>query len=473
MTKEAFIHKFKTPKNNYIYDINTNMLVSINKKAYDILDKEDMSYVLEDSKEELELINEMKENGLLSPSNIEIIEHPESNFLESTFKRRLNRMTLQITQQCNLRCNYCIYSGNYDTRTHSNKMMTIETAKKSIDFLINNSIDSDMLNIGFYGGEPLLRYDFVKECVEYAESKAEGKEVTFQITTNATLITPEIISYFEQHNVFLTISLDGNKETHDKNRVFATNGCGSFDTIIKNLGEIKKSFPKYFSKILFNTVIDPKADFSCTNNFFTNYETVKDSSINANLINYNYSKNSSDKNEDFIISWEYELFKLFLCKLGQLNKKHVTKLQDAYFNNIKTTLFERDITKLRKRKAHPGGPCIPGVQRLFINTDGVFYPCEKVSEKSEIMKIGNINDGFNMDKIDKLINIGKMTQDQCKNCYAFYFCGLCAAFADNLTELSKDIKLNHCVSARKRVENILKDYCMLREFGYDFEKENL
>ncbi|AGF55622.1 uncharacterized protein B0P06_000273 [Clostridium saccharoperbutylacetonicum] len=473
MSKDPFIYKFKTPRSNYIYDINTNMLVSINKEIYDILGKKDISDSIDNSSEEFEIINEMKKSGLLSPNNIEIIEHPESYFLESTFKRRLNTITLQITQQCNLRCKYCVYSGDYDTRTHSNKMMTIEVAKRSIDFLINNSIDSNMLNIGFYGGEPLLRYDFIKECIEYAENKAEGKEISFQITTNATLITPEIVSYFERHNVFLTISLDGNKEAHDKNRVFATSGCGSFDVIIKNLGEIKKSFPKYFSKILFNTVIDPKNDFSCTNNFFTNYETIKDSTISTNLINYNYSKIHVDKNEDFIINWEYELFKLFLYKLGELSKKHITKLQDAYFASIKMTLFDRGVTNLRQRKAHPGGPCIPGIQRLFVNTDGVFYPCERVSEKSEIMKIGNIEDGFDIEKIYKLLNIGKITQDQCKNCYAFYFCGLCAAFADNLTELSKDIKLNNCESTRKRVENMLKDYCMLREFGYDFEKENL
>ena len=470
MNKNYYIYKFKTPKSNYIYNYNTNMLVKVDKSDYELIDNDKLNCGVFEGNE---VIEKLRENGILTSNNIEIVEHPESEFLETTFRRRLHTITLQITQQCNLRCKYCVYSGSYKTRTHSNKSMSIDTAKEAIDFLIKHAIDSEELNIGFYGGEPLLRFNFIKECIEYAEEKAEGKHVGFHITTNATLLKKEMIQFFENHNVILTISLDGNKESHDSNRVFAADGCGTFDTVMENLERIKKLYPEYFDKILFNTVIDPKVDFSCTNSFFSNYDLIKDAHVSAGVINDNYSKNKIDLNEDFIVKWQYELFKLFLYKLNEISDKGVTKLQNVYFTSIKSRVFDRNIVSSKTIKAHPGGPCIPGIQRLFVSTDGTFYPCERVSESSEIMKIGNSKDGFDLDKIYNLLNIGKITQEKCKNCYAFHFCGLCAAFADDNNKLDKSVKLKHCNSIKKNMENVLKDYCMLREFGYDFEEENL
>lgn len=122
--------------------------------------------------------------------------------------------------------------------------MDWNTAKKSLDFLLEHSIDNEIVNIGFYGGEPMIEFDLIKKCIEYAKEIFKGKDIQFSITTNGTLINKKIIRYFVKNKVNLTISLDGPKEVHDKNRRFC-NGSGTFDKIISE-SIIKISTPIIF-----------------------------------------------------------------------------------------------------------------------------------------------------------------------------------------------------------------------------------
>lgn len=105
-----------------------------------------------------------------------------------------------------------------------------------------------------------------------------------------------------------------------------------------------------------------------------------------------------------------------------------------------------------------------------MDINGTFYPCERVSELSEPMKIGSVFEGLNVDKMRKILNIGKISENTCKNCWAYRFCYLCAVQADNITELSAEKKLSNCRKVRFKTEEDFKDYCMLMEFGCNFEE---
>ena len=157
------------------------------------------------------------------------------------------QMILGLTENCNLRCKYCIFSGNYEEmRTHTFKRMEKETALKSVQNMdyINEwkeyAPDKQPV-ISFYGGEPLLRFDLIQEVVAYV--KQTGFKTMFSMTTNGTLLTDHIIEFLVTHNVMISVSLDGSKEMHDKNRVFA-NERGTFDVVYGNirklLAEIKR-----------------------------------------------------------------------------------------------------------------------------------------------------------------------------------------------------------------------------------------
>ena len=115
-------------------------------------------------------IQELMDNGYWAEKSVvEKVEHPYTRYIPILLERKINKITLQVTQSCNFRCKYCIYSenANRSQRTHSSKHMSWETAKKAIDFLYEHSVDSEKIYIGFYGGEPLLEFELIKQCIEY------------------------------------------------------------------------------------------------------------------------------------------------------------------------------------------------------------------------------------------------------------------------------------------------------------------
>lgn len=465
-TDMPYIHLFKTPGGFYIYDVNKNTVIHIDKATYELLEADP---AIEEPDSQNAEIKQLLERGYLSGQRIEEIEHPANELLAFHLENKVNSLILQVTQQCNLRCEYCVYSGNYFNRTHANKRMGRETAFKAIDFLFSHSRDSRRINVGFYGGEPLLEFGLIKDCIKYAEGKSEGKKLTFNLTSNGTLLTDEVVEFFQEHEVSVLISLDGPREMHDHHRKQAGNGCGSFDIIMENLEMLKKKHPQYMSKIRFNVVLDPQSDFTCVNEFFTTYEAVKEAGKTSSIISNRYAKQDIKINEDFVIKRNYETFKVFLHKLGRLDGGYVSSLMLEEYNRLKKI---HDInlvpTKSIGKKGHHGGPCVPGITRLFINAYGDFYPCERVSEQSGVMKIGNIDTGFDIAKIESILNVGRVSQENCRNCWAFRFCYMCAAFADNDTELSVDKKVSNCGEVRSLMEQALKDYCTLKEMGHDF-----
>lgn len=472
LDSKPFIYPFCTAGGCYVYDVNKNRIIRVSIETYLYLsgERNDLTPIAEHE------INKMRIEGFLSDKKLKKIIHPASKNLEYILDCALQKITLQVTQQCNLRCEYCIYSGdagNYRNRTHQNKKMSLEMAKKGIDFLIAHSQESNRIDVGFYGGEPLLEFELIKKCIEYAKEQAEGKKIAFSITTNATLLTEEIIKYLSENDIMITISLDGPKEIHNKNRKFAGSGTGSFDKIIENLETFKESYPEYFKNVMFNVVMDPKADFKCISEFFVNYDTVKDTNQMATMPSTNYSEKTVTMDENFSVDYNYEFFKIFLYKLGRLEKKYISKLNLSYFERLKSTYHEkRTPTSGLYDYGHPGGPCIPGKLRLFMDVDGVFYPCERVSELSEVMKIGTLEDGFDIEKCLKILNIGKVTEHSCINCWAFRFCSQCAVLADDTKKLNAEKRLQKCENTIIDVEEYLKDYCTLLELGYDFEEED-
>lgn len=457
--KEPFIHMFETYGGKYLYDVNRNSIVGVSEEVYAALKNNEMEH---------KGVKALLENGFLSDNRVSTIVHPEDQTLEFHINNKISMLTLQITQACNLRCTYCPYCGEYNNRPYSNKKMSLEMAKKGIDFLCEHSIDSEQVNLAFYGGEPTLEFQLVKECIEYAKIKFEGKPLKFSITTNGTILTDEIIEYFCSNEVVIMISIDGPKEIHDKNRVFADKS-GSFEVVMDNIKRIRNKYPAYFSKILFNVVSDPENDYSCTNQFILGNEVMKDAIINSSEINQFYRKEDINVSEDYMIKKGYEQFKLFLSKFNCFNEKKVSPLVTARYEFLKKIYNEQlKILQSLPERYHHAGQCIPGTQRLFMNADGTFYPCERSSESSEAVKIGSIQTGIDLEKVRTLLNIGRLTEKKCKNCWAIRYCSLCLIACDNLSELSAEKKLHYCKNVLANTEDNFKDICVLKELGMNF-----
>lgn len=459
------IHLLKTPLNHYFYDVNKDQMIKISSELYQALhqlmvhDNEDL--VKNCIQEYEELISE----GFLSDKRVKKIEHNTSKYLKDYQERKLSGITLQITQNCNLRCSYCIYSEmkNKKQRSHSTKKMSFEMAKKTVDFLLEHSIDNDSVSVGFYGGEPLLEFDLIKKVVRYAKKIFIGKKITFNMTTNATLLSDEIIDFIVKHNFHIVLSLDGPKEINDKSRRFATNGKGTFDIIIKNLKKILYKYPDFCHHININMVISPQRNINQLNQLFKDNECLHGIQVTTAMIDDVYAEEKNVYSEEYIQTKVYEMFLGFLYYLKNINEID---------GEIVTKEFIHDIVRKKDMmgKANslleimaPGGPCIPGQNRLLINADGDFFPCERVSEKSEVMKIGNMENGFDLEKSYNLLNCGKITEKQCIDCWAFRQCEICAKYADDGEQLSGEKKLGRCKIIKEEIEDKLLNILMLKE----------
>lgn len=470
-----FFHVFHTSEGNYLFDVNTDRILKIPEEVYKHLNCIETGMTSIPDSSVSQYIEDLKNDGYLSSNRVKETEHPATELLPYYIKNRINFITLQITQSCNLRCSYCVYSGNYKNRSHSQKTMSKETAQKAIDYYIGHSRDSKNMSIGFYGGEPLLCIDMIKYCVEYADENAEGREIRYSLTTNGTLFTKDIIEYFVERDFHLIISLDGPANIHNKNRRFAKNNEGTHNTIIENIKYIKETYPIYYrDSIAFNTVLDPDEDFGCINEYVMNSEEFEKSYFTSSMIDDRYKKEETFYNADFFTKREYEAFKLYLVKLNWFNHYDASKLIANYFTQISRSRGGRDTSIIKKLpdKYHRGGPCLP-IMRLFVSADGNFYPCERVSEASKVTRIGDVNSGIDYESTERLLNIERVTSDMCHNCWAYQYCQICVGAADNLNEISPELIHKRCPRVKRQVEETFKDYCVIKGLGYDFDSEEI
>lgn len=264
------IHKYKLNGFNIVLDVNSGGVHVVDELTYDLLDNVEPPFdekcpekVLNKlsksySREDIEsCYQELKE---LYDEKILFSEDDYEKFAKYSVASPVKAMCLNIAHDCQLRCKYCFAStGDFGK---GRKLMTFETGKHAIDFLLEKSGDRQNLELDFFGGEPLLNFDVVKQIVEYARSReAEfGKKFRFTITTNGLLLDDDKIDFInrEMHNVVL--SIDGRKEVNDSMRVLA-NGKGCYDTILPKYKKLveKRGDKEYYVRATFT---NKNLDFS-------------------------------------------------------------------------------------------------------------------------------------------------------------------------------------------------------------------
>ena len=473
--KLPFIHLMKTPLNNYAYDVNTNTFIELGDKTYAyleaLLDSGDSA--LPAPVEVERSLDHLRSQGFFSSKRPKKIEHPQSSLLEYLLNENVKQMTLQLTQECNFRCSYCTYGAKdfQYQREHSSKRMSLETAFSAIDFFVAHSSNQDEVSVGFYGGEPLLEFEMIKTIVEYAEKKFWGKDLMFVITTNASLLTLEMAKFFSEHNVNLTISLDGTAEIHDRSRKFATTGSGTFAAIKKNLDEIRRELPAFSEKMSFNIVIDPRYSCNKLHTMFSEDDSFREATIMPTIIDDFFSTEKAIPSDIFVRESNHHRFKAYLALLGRYPQAKVSRVTQNFMSGTyaRLELSLKMSTEVFDTMA-PGGPCIPGEMRLFVSADGIFYPCERVSETSESMIIGNLRDGFDVEKARDALNIGQLTEEDCKNCWAIRHCMICVKHCDNNGELCAELKRSECDQVKREIEAQLREYLLLKDFNLSIKQ---
>ncbi len=475
--ESPFIFKFKTKNFNYIYDVNTNEFLKVDNVIYDIIDfiysscygeiisKFAHKYSKESIMQSIKKIkNVIKTEGLflsIHPMNLKFYT---PDMIEEKLSNELTTLTLVVTEQCNLRCRYCVYSGMYHfERSHSFRKMSAEIAFKAIDFFLNRCKNSSKVFISFYGGEPLLNFELIKKCVEYtnARSKQINKTVKYSITTNGTLLQRKILDFLIKNKIGLVISLDGPKDIHDRYRTFP-DGMGSYERIFQNLKVIKNRDINYYRNyVIYNTTLVPPYNLFKVYEFFEHYKDLfGDGQIvlmnHINPFNTDFFKKNNINMSEELISFAFQEKKLLAHFLNSL-------IQNEY-KPVLYSLFAEDFKSIHLRNLPPpfsknffmNHLCIPGQTKLLVDCDGKFYFCTNLSST---MSIGDINSGFDFNRISQIIDkFLSVSQKDCCNCWAIRLCNACYFYAAKGEDFDIEQKRKICEAIRKRLERAIKIY---------------
>ncbi len=317
---------------------------------------------------------------------------------------------IHLTEKCNLNCTYC-----YEKKR--NKDISFEDIKNLIDYEISLKQKKSILI--FYGGEPLLQKDMIKNTIDYINSKKSKTEFYYGITTNGTLLDDDFIKYMKE-NKFINIaySIDGMKETQNLNRK-TIDGKETFDIVQKNAKKILKSFNSVvaMSVITKNNLV----------NLSKNVEYLIEMGFEYINLLFDYSQD-----------WQDEDLEEIRKQYNKVAEIYADKILKEY--DVEIPLIDDKIRTYIKGEYDCNEDCKFGKKTINTGTDGNFYPCMQFVNNKDFI-IGNCKDGMNKKAIINLINNSKKENETCKNCTIRKRCKhLCSCrnyiLTNNINELS-------------------------------------
>ncbi len=476
-----FILKFKEEERKYIYDVISNHILEVDDIFFDLIEhiKDGNSNERHGYKYSEHIINKMreeveryrKERGIFENKKISKFIFPFSlEEYKLMLKNLLNHVILNITEDCNNRCEYCKYSGEYFfSRTHSKKYMSEFVAIKAIKFIIENSVyilknTDEKLSIGFYGGEPLLNFKVIKECVDYVKINFDSicDRINFAMTTNLTILNKEIIDFLVKNNFSLLVSLDGPKDIHDRYRK-SISGKGTFNLVIKNLMKIREtSYEYYKNKVGFSIVLSPPYDLNSVVDFFERIDFLPQRVVLLSFVDdedtkfFDRFKNMDKINEDLKEQWNQLKSEYKELLISEQRETSRYKLLSCFFEERLRDIHRRNLIQPLE-KVYPNGICLPGIHKFLVSPEGKFYICEKIGYS---FSIGDIYNGFDIDAIFSLINeYIKISEPVCLDCWAIRFCKACFLRAMKGERLDSDRKRENCIEIKSSILSALKLYC--------------
>lgn len=463
------IHQYKNNGYNIVLDVNSGMVHMVDDLAYDIIamyeshSKEDIIAAMiekyskpeykkliltedlpnEDTTDDIEIlmqqINEvlddvaqMKKDGSLFSEDI------YEDYIKD-FKQRstvVKALCLHIAHDCNLACQYCFAGkGEYNG---DRSLMSYEVGKQALDFLIANSGNRRNLEVDFFGGEPLMNFQVVKDLVKYGreQEKIHNKKFRFTLTTNGLLLNDEVMEFANQEISNVVLSIDGRKEVNDRMRP-SRNGKGSYDIIIPKFQKLAESRNQtnYYVR---GTFTHNNLDFS---------EDVK------HLADLGFKQISVEpvvapEEESYAITSE-DLPYIFE-QYDQLAKFMIERQKEGRGFNF--FHFMIDLS---------GGPCVAkrlsgcgsGTEYLAVTPWGDLYPCHQFVGNTDFL-MGNVFEGIKNTKLqEEFKHCNVYSKEKCRKCFAKFYCsGGCAANSYNTHGTIHDAYDIGCEMQRKRVE---------------------
>lgn len=443
------IHKYKLLDKNIVLDVYSGAVHVVDDVMYDMLDFMLEPFIAEDKcpdyiadelsgkypRKEIdesyaEICELYRAGQLFAPDSYEEIAKNWNK------KSVVKALCLHVAHDCNLRCKYCFAdTGEF----HGGRcLMSAETGKKAIDFVIKSSGARKNIEIDYFGGEPLMNFGVVKEITEYAKAEGEkhGKNFRFTVTTNGILLNEDIKKYINENMSNVVLSIDGTKETNDRMR-YRVDGSGSYDSIVPKFQDLAESRnqDRYYVRGTFTAY---------------NKDFAKDV---IHLADLGFKQTSVEpvvapETEDYALTKED--IPVIFREYEKLTEEYVKRYKEGKGFNFFHFMIDLD-----------QGPCVvkrlsgcgAGHEYLAVAPNGDIYPCHQFVGNNDFL-MGNVDSGTIDEKIKSYFEKSNIyTKEKCKNCFAKFYCsGGCCANAWNFNgDINKPYELA-CEFEKKRVE---------------------
>ena len=438
------VHQYKNNGYNIVLDVNSGAIHVVDDVTYDVIalyedhEAEEIASALKDTYDPA-LIRECLEEVKELADSEQLFTKDEYEDYIMDFKKRptvVKALCLHIAHDCNLACRYCFAEeGEYHGRR---ELMSFEVGKAALDFLIANSGSRKNLEVDFFGGEPLMNFQVVKDLVAYGreQEKIHDKNFRFTLTTNGVLLDDDIMEFANREMSNVVLSVDGRKEVHDFMRP-SRNGKGSYDLIVPKFQKFAESRhqDRYYVR---GTFTHHNLDFS------------KDV---LHLADLGFEQISVEPvvappEMDYAIQ-EADLPKLF-AEYDALAAEMVKRKKEGKDFNFFHFMIDLE-----------GGPCVAkrlsgcgsGTEYLAVTPWGDLYPCHQFVG-NEDFKMGNVWDGVENTQLrDEFKCCNVYAKEKCRNCFAKFYCsGGCAANSYNFHGKITDAYDIGCELQKKRIE---------------------
>lgn len=451
------IHQYKNNGYDIVLDVNSGSVHVVDDMCYDVIEElnklnvEEHPEVLENAATVAGLQEALKEKYPVEEigevyGDIKELAKAGQLFTKDIYEQYIGAvkqrktvvkaLCLHIAHDCNLACKYCFAEeGEYHGRR---ALMSFEVGKKALDFLIANSGNRRNLEVDFFGGEPLMNWQVVKDLVAYGreQEKIHDKNFRFTITTNGVLLNDEIQEFVNKEMDNVVLSLDGRQEVNDHMRPFR-NGKGSYDLIVPKFRKLAESRnqQKYYVR---GTFTRENLDFSKDVLHFADlgFEQISiEPVVGEDTDFYSIQKEHLPQ-----IFEEYDI----------LAKELIKREKEGRGVNFFHFMIDLD-----------GGPCISkrlsgcgsGTEYLAVTPWGDLYPCHQFVGDEDFL-MGNVDDGITRPEIaEEFRGCSVYSKDKCKNCFAKFYCsGGCMANAYKFHGSIHNTYDVGCEMERKRVE---------------------
>lgn len=438
------VHQYKNNGYNIVLDVNSGAIHVVDDISYEVI------ALFEECTAD-EIVNKLQDKFPVDEireaiAEVQELKNAEELFTEDAyenyimdFKKRptvVKALCLHIAHDCNLACKYCFAEeGEYHGRR---ALMDYETGKQALDFLIANSGLRRNLEVDFFGGEPLMNWDVVKQLVAYGrqQEKIHDKHFRFTLTTNGVLLDDEVMEFANREMDNVVLSIDGRKEVHDKMRPFRK-GAGSYDLIVPKFQKFadSRNQQRYYVR---GTFTHHNLDFS------KDVLHLADLGFKQISVEPVVAQDTDDyalREEDLPILFE---------EYDNLAAEMVRRKKEG--NDFNFFHFMIDLE---------GGPCVAkrlsgcgsGTEYLAVTPWGDLYPCHQFVGNEKFL-MGNVWDGVTATEIrDEFKCCNVYAKEKCRNCFAKFYCsGGCAANSYNFHGKITDAYDVGCALEKKRVE---------------------